>query len=84
MKAENPNLVLWLNCWRHGVARAPKKLFFCFFCFWFIFLFCKLLGRDLGELVLVMECNPSCSMEFFNELCELQLSVWIGAEISRK
>lgn len=33
MKAENPNLALWLNCWRHGVSSAPKNLFSCFFIF---------------------------------------------------
>ncbi len=58
----------------------------CFFVFfvWFVFLFCKLLGRDLSELVSVMEHNPSCSMETFYELCELRLYVWIGAKILGK
>jgi len=83
MKAKNPNLALWLNYMRHGVSRVPKKLFFFFFV-WFVLLFCKLLGRDLGELVLVMEHNPSCSIETFYELCELRLYVWIGVEILGK
>jgi hypothetical protein len=28
MKAANLNLALWLNCWRRGVSRVPKILFF--------------------------------------------------------
>jgi hypothetical protein len=33
MKIENPNSTLWLNCSRHGVSMALKKLFSCFFGF---------------------------------------------------
>ncbi len=33
--------------------------------FWFVLLFCKLLRRDLGELVLVMERDHGCSMGLF-------------------
>jgi hypothetical protein len=29
MKAENPNSVLWLSCWRPGVSRTSKNLFSC-------------------------------------------------------
>ncbi len=52
------------------------------FLFWFVFLFCKLLWRDLGDLVSVMECNLGCSMEILYELCESRFYVWIGADIS--
>ncbi len=41
MKAENPNLVLWLSYWRCGVSRASKNLFPCFFVFG---LFCCFAG----------------------------------------
>jgi hypothetical protein len=51
--------------------------------FWFVLLFCRLLRRDLGELVLVMERDHGCSMETFYELCESRLFEGIGEEISR-
>jgi hypothetical protein len=63
--------------------KGTKEVFLSF-CFWFVLLFCKLLWRDLGELVLVMEHDFGCSMEIFYELCESWLCVWIGAEISRE
>jgi hypothetical protein len=44
-------------------------------------MYCRLLRRDLGELVLVMERDPSCSMETLYELCESQLCEGIGEEI---
>jgi hypothetical protein len=52
--------------------------------FWFVLSFCRLLLRDLGELVLVMERNPSCSMGTLYELCESRLYKGIGVEISGK
>jgi hypothetical protein len=45
-------------------------LFLFYFCLWFVLLFCRLLQGDLGELLLVMECDPDCSMKTFHELCE--------------
>jgi hypothetical protein len=33
MKAANPNSPLWLNYWKRGVSRVPKKLFFGLFLF---------------------------------------------------
>jgi hypothetical protein len=81
MKVANPNLVMWLNCWRHGVLRVLTKLFFGLFLFWFVLLFCKLLQGDLGELVLVMECDFRSSMKTFHELCESWLFKGIGMEI---
>jgi hypothetical protein len=52
------------------------------FCFWFVFLFCMLMQKDLGELVSMMECDPGYSMEIFYELCESRLYERIGEEIS--
>ncbi len=56
---------------------------FCFY-FWFFLLFCKLLQKDLGELISVMECDPGRSMKTFHELCESQLCEGIGREIYRE
>ncbi len=47
-------------------------------------MFCKLLWRDISELVLVMERDPDCSMEILYELCESWLWEGIGEEISRE
>jgi hypothetical protein len=57
--------------------KGVEKVVFLFFCFWFILLFCKLLWKDLGDLVSVMERNPNCSMEAVYELCETQF-YWCG------
>jgi hypothetical protein len=46
------------------------------------FVVCKLLQRDLGELVSMMECDLDCSMKTLHELCESQLREGIGKEIS--
>ncbi len=43
---------------------------------------CKLLQRDLGELVSVMERDLDYSMKTLHELCESQLCKGIGEEIS--
>ncbi len=51
------------------------------FCFWFTLLFSRLLRRDFGELVSVMEPNPNYSMETFYEMCESRLCEGIGEEI---
>ncbi len=50
-----------------------RRNVFLFFCFWFGLLFCRLLWNDLGELVSVIERNPSCSMDNISELCESRL-----------
>ncbi len=62
----------------------PKNLFSFIFCFWLGLLFCKLLWNDLVELVSVMECDPSCSMDTLYELCESLLWCRIGAKLSRE
>jgi hypothetical protein len=59
-----------------------KSCFLVCFCFWFVLLFCRLLRKDLGELVSVMEHNLGCSMGTLYELCESQLWEGIGEEIS--
>jgi hypothetical protein len=81
MKATNPNLTMWLNCWRRDVSRVLTKLFFGLFLFWFLLLFCTLLQGDLGELVLVMERNLGSSMKTLHELCESWFYKGIGMEI---
>ncbi len=62
-------------------GRRRSCFMVCFY-FWFVLLFCKLLQRDLGELVSMMECNPACSMKTLHELCESRLCERIGKEIS--
>jgi hypothetical protein len=64
-ESKNLNSALWQSCWRHGVSRTLKISFSYFFCFWLGFLFCRLLWNGFGELVSVMERNPSCSRIFF-------------------
>jgi len=51
------------------------------FCFWFVLLFCRLLRRDLGELVLAMERNLGYSMKILQELCESWFYKGIGRKI---
>ncbi len=56
----------------------------CFLiCFWFVLLFCRLLRRDLGELVLVRKRNPSSSMMTFHVFCDSRLCEGIDRKISR-
>jgi len=64
--------------------RHRRSCFLVCFCFWFILLFFKLLRKDLGELVSMMECDLNYSMEILYELCESQLYKGIGEEISRE
>ncbi len=47
--------------------KGIKEVVFLFLCFWFVLLFCRLLWRDLDELVSVMECDPGFSMEILYE-----------------
>ncbi len=42
-----------------------EKFIFLFFCFWLGLLFCRLFWSGFGEVVLVMECNLSCSWILF-------------------
>ncbi len=51
------------------------------FSFWFVLLFCKLLQRDLGELVSMMECDLGYSKEILYELCESRFYKGIHEEI---
>ncbi len=45
-------------------------------------MFCRLLWRDLRELVSLMARNLDCSMETLYELCESWLCRGVGEEIS--
>jgi hypothetical protein len=51
-------------------------------CCCFVLLLCRLLWRDLGELVSVMEHNLDYSMKTFHVLCESQFCEGIGRKIS--
>jgi hypothetical protein len=82
MKAANPSSAQWLNYWWHGDSRVPKNLFSDGLCFWFVLLLCRLLRRDLGELVSMMEHNPGYSMKTLHELCESWFCEGIGKKIS--
>jgi hypothetical protein len=62
--------------------KGTEEVVFLFFYFWFILLFCKLLWRDLSELVSVMEHDLGYSMEIHYELCESWLYEGTGEEIS--
>jgi len=84
MKAANPNLAMWLNCWWCGVSRASKKLFSILFVSGLFCCFCKLLQGDFGELVSMMECDPGYLMKTFHELCESRFYEGIGTEIYRE
>jgi len=55
-------------------------LFICL-CFWCVLLFCKLLQRDLGELVSMMERNSNCSMKTLHGMCESWLCMGIGRKV---
>jgi len=59
-----------------------EKFFFLFFCFWLGLLLCSLLWNGFGELVLVMECDPSYSRDILCEQCEARFWRRIGVEIS--
>ncbi len=61
--------------------RGIEEVVFLLFYFWFILLFCKLLWKDLNELVSMMECDPGYSMGTHYELCESWLCEGIGEEI---
>jgi len=64
--------------------KGAKKFNYLFFYFLLGLLFCKLLCSGFGELVLVMECNPSCSMDNLYDQCESWFLGMIGAELSRE
>jgi hypothetical protein len=81
MKVANPNSTRWLNYWRFGDSMAPKKMFLICFYILFVLLFCKLLRRELGELVFGMEHNPSVSMKILHEPCESRFYNEIGRKI---
>jgi hypothetical protein len=59
-----------------------EKFNFLFLCFGLGLLFCRLLWSGFGELVSVMERDPGCSMDTFNEQCEWWFWERIGAELS--
>jgi flagellar biosynthesis protein FlhB len=62
--------------------QGRQKSCFLVFLFLVCFVIYRLLWKDLGELVSVMERDLGYSMETFYELCESQLRKGIGEEIS--
>jgi len=64
------------------VFQGRRKVHFLIFLFWLGLLLCKLLCNGFGELVSVMECDPSYSKDNIYEQCETRFYVKIGAEIS--
>jgi hypothetical protein len=62
--------------------KGVEEVIFLFLCFLFVLLSCKLLWKDLNELVSLMERDPSCSMETLYERCESRLCEGIGEETS--
>jgi len=66
------------------VFQARRKVHFFIFLFLAWFLLCKLLCNGFGELVSVMERDPSCSKDNIYEQCEVRFYMKIGAKISRE
>ncbi len=76
--------LIQLSGWTVGGAMIQGCQRICFLirsCFLFVLLLCKLLQKDLGELVSMMERNPDCSMKTFHELCESWFCEGIGKKI---
>jgi len=69
-KSKNLNSTLSQMMPKPLCFKDVKKFNYLFFYFWFGLLFCKLLWSGFGELVLVMECDLSCSMDNLYEQCE--------------
>ncbi len=55
-----------------------KNLSLICFCNWFVLLLCRLLRKELGEFVSMMERNPNYSMKTLKEMCESQFYKEIG------
>ncbi len=81
MKAKNHNLALWQSLLEVWCFKDAEKFIFLFFNFWLGLLLCKLLCNGFGELVLVMERDPSCSKDTFYEQCETRFCGRISLEI---
>jgi len=64
------------------IQRRWKINFLICFCFWFVLLFCRLLWKDLGELVSMMEHNFDYSLKILQKLCESWFCEGIGKKIS--
>jgi len=65
--------------------KDAEKFNFFFFCFWLDLLFSRLLWNGLGELVSMMERDPNCSMDTFDESvdhgsCGGLLQSFLGSE----
>ncbi len=71
-------LVVW--CFKGG----EEIIFWFVSIFGFVLLFCRLLRRDFGELVSMMERDPSYSMETLYELCESRLCKGIARGLVRR
>jgi hypothetical protein len=45
MKATNPNLAMWLNCWRRGVFKGAEEVVFILFLFVVCFVVLQVIAR---------------------------------------
>jgi hypothetical protein len=66
------------------VFQWHQKFYFLIYLFLVCFVVLQVTMSDLNELVLMMERDPSCSMDTLYGLCESRLYEWIGAELSRE
>jgi hypothetical protein len=64
--------------------KDAEKFNYLFCLFWLCLLFCRLLWSDLGELVLVMECDPCCSIDHFDGGCESRFLETISTKLSKE
>jgi len=83
-ESRNPNLALWQMMLKLWCFKDTEKFNFLFFCFWLGLLFYRLLWSGFGELVSVMERDPSYSMDTLYEQCESWFLGMIGAQLSRE
>ncbi len=74
-------ILLYGRVVRGMVFQGCWEVYFLFFYFWLGLLLCKLLWNGFGELVLVMEHDPSYLRDILYEQCEAQFWVGISAEV---
>jgi hypothetical protein len=84
-ESKNPNSDVWqmmlkLFC----LLQGHRKFNYFFFYFWLCLLFCMLLWSDLGELVLMMERDPCCSIDNLDGECESRFLELIAVKVSKE
>jgi hypothetical protein len=83
-ESRNPNSALWQMMPKMWCFKDAKKFNYLFLYFWLGLLFCRLLCSGFGELVSMMERDPSYSMDNLYELCESWFLGMIGVELSKE